>query len=162
MKILVFGLPGSGKSFFVGALLSRTMGAVRTLNGDEIREMYNDWDFSKEGRERQAERMFKEACKLEEKNIPVIVDFICPYDKFRKDYDVTIWMDTVERGNYENTFQEFEVPTKYTERISGFNYSHKNQLHLIQKKYLPLIEKYQNTEFKIDIGSMYLAGIELL
>jgi|TARA_R110000803_G_scaffold188902_1_gene251367 adenylylsulfate kinase len=162
MKILIFGLPGSGKTSFVNTLLSRNMAAVRFINADDIRKETDDWDFSREGRERQAERMYKEACKLEEKNIPVLVDFICPYDKYRKNYDVTIWMDTVEKGNYEDTLAEFEIPTDYTERISGFNYSHRDQLNLIQKKYLPHFQKYSNVEFKIDLGSLYLAGIELL
>tara|TARA_R110000803_G_scaffold188927_1_gene251379 strand:- start:491 stop:979 length:489 start_codon:yes stop_codon:yes gene_type:complete len=162
MKILIFGLPGSGKTTFVNTLLSRTMAAVRFINADEVRKEADDWDFSKEGRERQAKRMYEKACELEEKNIPVLVDFICPYERYRKNYDVTIWMDTVEKGNYKNTLDEFEIPKNCNERISGFNYSHRNQLNLIQKKYLPHNEKYLDVEFKIDLGSLYLAGIELL
>jgi GTPase SAR1 family protein len=141
MKILIFGVPGSGKSSFVGALVSRNMAAVRFVDGDEI----ND-----------ADKIFQEACRLEEKNIPVLVDFTCPYDKDRKNYDVTIWMDTIEKPA-----TEFEIPTSYTERISGWHYSHRDQLNIIQKKYLPHIEKYSDIEFKIDIGYLYLAGIEL-
>ena len=75
MKILIFGLPGSGKTSFVNTLLSRNMAAVRFINADDIRKETDDWDFSREGRERQAERMYKEACKLEEKNIPVLEYF---------------------------------------------------------------------------------------
>ena len=127
MKILIFGVPGSGKSSFVGALVSRNMAAVRFVDGDEI----ND-----------ADKIFQEACRLEEKD--------------RKNYDVTIWMDTIEKPA-----TEFEIPTSYTERISGWHYSHRDQLNIIQKKYLPHIEKYSDIEFKIDIGYLYLAGIDL-
>ena len=142
MKILIFGVPKSGKTFFVNALISRNMAAVRFVDGDEIKD---------------PDKIYEEACKLEAPNIPVLVDYTCPYDKDRHKYDVTIWMDTLDHSN-----AVFEIPTKYTERISGWNYSHRDQLNLIQKKYLPHLEKYQDTEFKIDLGYLYLAGIELL
>ena len=55
MKILVFGLPGAGKTTFAKRLIEGTNFAY--FNADEVRGMFNDWDFSKEGRRRQAYRM---------------------------------------------------------------------------------------------------------
>jgi adenylate kinase family enzyme len=55
MKILVFGLPGSGKSTFAKQLTAETN--IPHFNADEIRGMFKDWDFSQTGRIRQVTRM---------------------------------------------------------------------------------------------------------
>ena len=55
IKILVMGLPGSGKTT-LSDKLGRLLNAKR-VNADEIRKRFNDWDFSLEGRIRQAKRM---------------------------------------------------------------------------------------------------------
>ena len=54
-KILVMGLPGSGKTF-LSKELNKIVPIIH-LNADEIRKHFDDWDFSKEGRLRQADRM---------------------------------------------------------------------------------------------------------
>ena len=53
----------------------KKMGATH-LNADEVREQYHDWDFSDEGRLRQAKRMAKLA--HEANTHCVIMDFVCP------------------------------------------------------------------------------------
>ena len=51
------GLPGSGKSYLSEHLTQMIDGIW--LNADKVREEANDWDFSIEGRQRQALRMAK-------------------------------------------------------------------------------------------------------
>ena len=53
--VLIFGLPGSGKTTLAKPF-AELIGGVH-LNADEVRERYNDWDFTQEGRMRQAQRM---------------------------------------------------------------------------------------------------------
>ena len=55
MKILIFGLPGSGKTTLAKPFAD-LIGGVH-INADEVRGHYDDWDFSPEGRMRQAMRM---------------------------------------------------------------------------------------------------------
>ena len=55
MKILIMGLPGSGKSTLAKPF-AELIGGV-WINADQIRERYDDWDFTTEGRIRQAQRM---------------------------------------------------------------------------------------------------------
>ena len=54
-KILVMGLPGAGKTT-LSKYLAKIINAVQ-VNADEVRKKANDWDFSLEGRRRQAKRM---------------------------------------------------------------------------------------------------------
>ena len=55
MKILVMGLPGAGKTH-LAERLQKVLNCA-WYNADKVREMANDWDFSPEGRVRQANRM---------------------------------------------------------------------------------------------------------
>ena len=55
VKILIMGLPGSGKTYLAKRVVKLLN--AEWLNADKVRGHYNDWDFSKEGRMRQANRM---------------------------------------------------------------------------------------------------------
>ena len=54
-KILIMGLPGSGKTTLASELVPLLN--AKWLNNDKVRKAANDWDFSEEGRARQAKRM---------------------------------------------------------------------------------------------------------
>ena len=93
-KILIFGLPGSGKTT-LAKHLSKSLNA-KWLNADQVRKKFKNWDFSKKGILKQARRM-KKISQMERKKISV-VDFVCPYDKGRKIFnaDYLIWMNTIK------------------------------------------------------------------
>ena len=55
LKNLIMGLPGAGKTTLASKLVPLLN--AEWLNADKIRKEANDWDFSKEGRSRQAQRM---------------------------------------------------------------------------------------------------------
>ena len=63
IKILVFGLPGSGKTVFASTLAQKIR--AHHVNADEVRERFNDWDFSEIGRKRQVKRMLYQAKRAE-------------------------------------------------------------------------------------------------
>ena len=109
IKILVMGLPGSGKTT-LSDKLGKLLNAKR-VNADEIRKRFNDWDFSLEGRIRQAKRMNMISDKEKIDNV-VISDFICPTKEARKNFnaDYIIWMNTIKMGRFDDTNQMFEKP----------------------------------------------------
>jgi len=110
MKILIFGLPGSGKSTLAKPLAELVEGVW--INADAVREKYNDWDFSDEGRMRQAARMRHLADGVSMAGKIAIADFVCPFQKARDEFepDYVIWMNTIEAGRFEDTNKVFERP----------------------------------------------------
>ena len=144
-KILIMGLPGSGKTFLATALkkhletystlkhlpLDRVMGmeyppsdykcTVDWFNADEVRKKYNDWDFSKEGRIRQSLRMAEFA--LRSSGDFVICDFVAPLVEMRNNFkaDWTIWLDTIDQGRFDDTNKAFIPPEQYDFRVTEQN-----------------------------------------
>ena len=111
--ILIMGLPGAGKTTLANELAKLI--ESKRLNADEIRRAANDWDFSEEGRKRQAKRMADAALKLKNEGNNVIADFICPTPEARKIFpaDYIVWVDTIKEGRFEDTNQMFVKPENF-------------------------------------------------
>ena len=111
--ILVMGLPGAGKTTLAEEIAPKLK--AKRLNADEVRKSANDWDFSEEGRKRQAKRMADFALKLKNQGNYVVADFICPTPEARSLFpaDFVIWVDTIKEGRFEDTNQMFVKPEKY-------------------------------------------------
>ena len=118
MKILIFGLPGSGKSTLAEPFAELVQGIW--INADKVRHMYDDWDFTVEGRIRQAQRMRNLADGVVMAGKIAIADFVCPTEEARKLFapDYTVWMDTISRGRFEDTNDLFETPENVDYHVS--------------------------------------------
>ena len=115
------GLPGAGKTYLADKLVPKISAAW--LNADKVRKEANDWDFSPEGRIRQAKRMAEKAEKFKKEGTHVVADFICPTPKARELFnpDFIIWVDTIKKGRFEDTNKIFVKPEKYDVRVTEQN-----------------------------------------
>ena len=121
MKILIMGLPGSGKTTLASKLVPLLK--AKWLNNDKVRRAANDWDFSEEGRTRQAKRMAALAEKYNQQGNYVVCDFICPTPKARELFnaDFVIWMDTIDKGRFDDTNAMFVKPKKFDFKVTTYD-----------------------------------------
>ena len=117
-RVLIFGLPGAGKTYLAERLSTRI--SCAWFNADDVRKKYDDWDFTDEGRLRQATRMRDLAANAEE--TLALVDFVCPTNALRDvfDADTSIWLNTISAGRYEDTNKLFEQPNDANRIIDHF------------------------------------------
>ena len=139
LKILIMGLPGSGKTTLSKKLVSLTKSVW--LNADKIRTEFNDWDFSSQGRIRQANRMNELAQSHINKQKNIVADFICPTKKTRLDFnpDYIVWMNTISEGRFEDTNKIFENPNPeevdYIAKTKDAELHSKNIYEKMKKKF---------------------------
>ncbi|OXE35251.1 MAG: adenylyl-sulfate kinase [Phenylobacterium zucineum] len=123
MRVLIMGLPASGKTTLARDVALRLGAAgvsVAWFNADMVRSIANDWDFSEEGRLRQANRMRELAdnsmCQVS------LCDFVAPTEEIRGifDADLTIWMDTIKAGRFDDTNKVFTPPHHSDIRFMSF------------------------------------------
>jgi len=138
MKILICGLPGSGKSTLAEPF-AKLIGGVH-LNADEIRGEYDDWDFSPEGRMRQAARMRYLADGIVKAGSIAVADFVCPTKRARDEFgaNYVVWMDTIKEGRFEDTNKMFEPLEKgeYNYHVAEWFNDTDAQLVQIVSKYM--------------------------
>ena len=112
------GLPGSGKTTLAAELVPLLK--AKWLNADEVRKAANDWDFSAEGRTRQAKRMWSKAQEYKNQGNHVVADFVCPTPAARALFpaDFVIWVDTIKEGRFDDTNKMFVKPEKYNFHVT--------------------------------------------
>ena len=134
MKILICGLPGSGKSTLAEPF-AKLIGGV-WINADQVRKQYDDWDFSPEGRIRQAQRMRHLADGVVLAGKIAVADFVCPTPQARDEFgaDYVVWMDTIKEGRFEDTNAMY-VPLEkgqYDYHVAEwFNDTHKELVKIV-------------------------------
>ena len=115
------GLPGSGKTTLASNLVPLLN--AKWLNADKVRKEANDWDFSAEGRTRQATRMWNKALEFKKQGNNIVADFVCPTPAARKLFpaDFIIWMDTIKEGRFDDTNKMFVKPEKFDFKVTSMD-----------------------------------------
>ena len=138
MKILIFGLPGSGKSTLAKPFAD-LIGGVH-INADAVRTQYDDWDFTKEGRIRQAQRMRHLSDGVVMAGKIAVADFVCPTYITRLEFnpDYTVWMDTIKEGRFEDTNTLFEKPDDVDYHVEKWFDNAHEQLMPVVKRWMEI------------------------
>ena len=130
IKILICGRSGSGKSLLANYL--KEFFNFTYFNGDTIRELTQNYDFTITGRIKQTETMkhLAENCggKI------VVCDFICPTKELRKIFtpDIIVYCVHKGSGKYKDTdsiFQEVEQ----SEATNVFQFERGNEEQVVQE-----------------------------
>lgn len=121
MIIWLTGQPGSGKTT-IAKLLSATYqnGAV-IVDGDDIREIFNNKDYSEDGRRKNIDLAQKIAKFTHKKGNITIVSLVSPYKDQRDDFKLEMGKDLIEvyvhttdvRGREQFHVEGYQPPTEF-------------------------------------------------
>ena len=117
MILVLFGQPHSGKSTIANEILKQTSTFVN-IDGDKLRELFVNKDYSREGRMNNLNRASDIAHFLNSIRHNVILSLVYPYKETR-DYLNSLTEDVIwvylhysgERGRESYHVQDFEIPT---------------------------------------------------
>lgn len=118
MIVVLFGQPHSGKSTLAHELLkSEHLLYPVNIDGDSLRELFINKDFSREGRMKNLNRASDIAVYLNSIQTDVILSLVYPYAEARKYLDDLCndvkWVYLTyqgERGREKNHVKDFEIP----------------------------------------------------
>jgi len=134
------GQPAAGKTTLAKLLikhLSQNKYDIFHVDGDDIRDIFNNKDYSEIGRRKNIQTAQDIAQFLSYKNYDVVVSLVSPYkdqrDEFKKLVDVTeIYLYTTEdRGRNSYYVKDYQEPTENFISINTTNISELESLDQI-------------------------------
>lgn len=85
MIYLFIGQPGTGKTEMAGRLVEKLGDRTIWIDGDDLREIFPNTDYSYSGRIRNIEKSFTIARFMSQKGYDVVISMVCPYRAIRED-----------------------------------------------------------------------------
>jgi len=131
------GQPGAGKTTLAQAMIEKCSDTCIHIDGDGLRELFQNFDYSEEGRRKNIQSVLDLCRFLDHKGFTVVVSVVAPYKEMRDSLKKTnkmveIFVHTDEiRGREKFFVQEFETPTEDFIDIDTTNKSIEECLNLI-------------------------------
>jgi adenylylsulfate kinase len=149
MIYLLTGQPGSGKTS-IGKLLVEQLSKVKNtiqIDGDDLRDIFNNTDYSEIGRRKNIEKAHDIAFFLNKKGFDVVISLVSPYRDLRellklKTDVIEIYVNTTDIRGRENYFV-----TNYESPIDNFLNMNTTKLTVAQSvsyltdKFLYILDK---------------------
>jgi adenylylsulfate kinase len=112
------GQPGAGKTSIAKSLIEKLPKNTFHVDGDDLREIFNNKDYSESGRRKNIELAQHLAHFLHNKGINVIVSLVSPYRDQREDFKNTLKSSIIEiyvhtdhiRGREDFHVKNYEEP----------------------------------------------------
>ena len=131
MIIWLTGQPGSGKTTICEEILRLRDYRVFHIDGDDLRDLFENKDYSETGRRKNIELAQQIAQYLHNQGKDVVVSLVSPYkdqrDRFKEkmgDNLVEVYIHTTEiRGREDFFVKEYEKPTERYLSINTTNES---------------------------------------
>jgi len=111
------GQPGAGKTTLAKALIEKCSDNCIHIDGDELRDIFQNYDYSIKGRKKNMNSVLDLCRFLDKKNFTVVVSVVAPYKKTRDSLKLTnlvteIFVHTTEpRGREKYFVKNYEPPT---------------------------------------------------
>lgn len=134
------GQPGSGKTTLALELMKNFSSPTVHIDGDDLRDIFVNKDYSETGRRKNIERAQDIALFLHKKGYTVFVSLVSPYkdqrDAFKKVSDaIEIYVHTTEtRGRESFHVPDYDAPTENYIDVNTTDVSINQSIEIILNK----------------------------
>lgn len=136
----IIGQPGSGKTSIANLLCNHLKDVVFHIDGDELRTIFKNNDYSDDGRKTNIKRAHDIARFVSAKDIYTVISLVSPYRELREEFKQNNYVfeiylhSTDDRGKAQYHVNDYEPPVDNFMDIDTTNLTPQESLNLILSK----------------------------